>query len=201
MSARTPSCATGATSARPLKVRLGEVCEILIGNSAPQDPNCFELGNYPFVRTSDVGGIHFGILYHTRDMLNDIGVKGMRLFNKGSILFPKSGASAFLNHRVMLGIAAFVSSHLAVITAGNSVNANYLLHCLATIDAKSLLKNAAYPSLRRADIASIQLPLPPLVEQWQIAARLDRLYEIVTKRKAQLAQLQQLVKSRFVEAA
>ena len=123
----------------------------------------------------------------------------MRLFNKGSILFPKSGASAYLNHRVMLGIDAFVSSHLAVIEAGKKVDARYLLYSLATIDAKSLLQNAAYPSLRRGDIASIQIPLPPLADQRRIAATLDKICGIIEKRKAQLAQLQQLVKSRFVE--
>ena len=189
----------GAESCSWPRVRLGEVCEVLIGNSAPQEASCFEGGTYPFVRTSDVGGIHFGILNCSRDMLNDAGVKGLRFFRKGSILFPKSGASAFLNHRVMLGIDAFVSSHLAVIEPSENVEANYLLHYLTTVDTKNLLQNSAYPSLRRGDIAAIPLHLPPLAEQRRIASKLDRLCDIVTKRKAQLSQLQKLVKSRFVE--
>ncbi len=183
------------------RVRLGEVCEILIGNSAPQKANYFEGGTYPFVRTSDVGHVHFGILNRSRDLLNDTGIKGMRLFSKESILFPKSGASAFLNHRVMLGIDAFVSSHLAIIETSGKVDANYLLHCLVTVDTKNLLQNSAYPSLRRGDIAAIPIPIPPLAIQRRIAAKLDRLCDIVAKRKNQLSQLNQLVKSRFVEAA
>ena len=181
------------------QVRLGDVCEILIGNSAPQDAKCFEGGSYPFVRTSDVGNIHFGILNCSRDALNDMGIKGLRLFKKGSVLFPKSGASVFLNHRVMLGIDAFVSSHLAVIEPHGTIDANYLLHCLSTIDAKSLLQNSAYPSLRRGDIANVRIFLPPLAVQRRVAAKLDWLCDIVAKRTQQLSQLQQLVKSRFVE--
>ena len=200
MSAAIPTQRRGdAESDTWPRVRLGEVCEVLIGNSAPQEASCFEGGSYPFVRTSDVGGIHFGILNCSRDMLNDAGVKGLRLFRKGSILFPKSGASAFLNHRVMLGIDAFVSSHLAVIEPSENVQANYLLHYLTTVDTKNLLQNSAYPSLRRGDIATIPLPLPPLAEQRRIASKLDRLCDIVAKRKDQLSQLNQLVKSRFVE--
>ncbi len=191
----------GAESGVATQARLGDVCEILIGNSAPQEASCFEGGTYPFVRTSDVGGIHFGILNRSRDLLNDTGIKGMRLFRKGSILFPKSGASAFLNHRVMLGIDAFVSSHLAVIEPSENVDANYLLHCLMTVDTKNLLQNSAYPSLRRGDIAAIPIPLPSFAAQRRIATKLDRLCDIVAKRKQQLVQLQQLVKSRFVEAA
>ena len=181
------------------QVRLGDVCEILIGNSAPQDAKCFEGGSYPFVRTSDVGNIHFGILNCSRDALNDMGIKGLRLFKKGSVLFPKSGASVFLNHRVMLGIDAFVSSHLAVIEPHGTIDANYLLHCLSTIDAKSLLQNSDYPSLRRGDIANVRIFLPPLAVQRRVAAKLDWLCDIVAKRTQQLSQLQQLVKSRFVE--
>ena len=183
------------------RVRLGEVCEILIGNSAPQEARCFEGGTYPFVRTSDVGGIHIGILNRSRDLLNDTGIKGMRLFRRGSILFPKSGASAFLNHRVMLGIDAFVSSHLAVIEPSGKVYSNYLLYYLITVDTKNLLQNSSYPSLRRGDIAAIPVSLPPLADQRRIASKLDSICGIIEKRKAQLESLSQLVKSRFVEAA
>ena len=67
--------------------------------------------------------------------------------------------------------------------------------------AMSKTAGAKMPRLAAKELLNATIPLPPLVEQRQIAARLDRLCEIVTKRKAQLAQLQQLVKSRFMEAA
>ncbi|HHX58422.1 MAG TPA: hypothetical protein GX706_01490, partial [Candidatus Moranbacteria bacterium] len=38
--------------------KLGEVCEISAGNSAPQKRELFLGGRYPFFRTSDVGEIH-----------------------------------------------------------------------------------------------------------------------------------------------
>jgi len=82
--------------------KLGDVCEIGAGNSAPQDKALFKNGCYPFFRTSDVGKIHFGKIKQSADMLNNRGIQGMRLFRKGTILFPKSGASTFLNHRVLM---------------------------------------------------------------------------------------------------
>ena len=48
---------------------------------------------------------------------------------------------------------------------------------------------------------NLSVPLPPLAIQRRIAAKLDLLCDIVAKRKNQLSQLNQLVKSRFVEAA
>lgn len=49
------------------------------------------------------------------------------------------------------------------------------------------------------DLMERFIPLPPLAIQRRIAAKLDRICDIVAKRKDQLSQLNQLVKSRFVE--
>ena len=54
-------------------------------------------------------------------------------------------------------------------------------------------------SLYFRDMKALTVPLPPLAIQRRIAAKLDRLCDIVAKRKNQLSQLNQLVKSRFVE--
>src|ERR1035437_720572 len=107
--------------------KLGEVCEISSGNSAPQKAEYFLNGNFPFFRTSDVGSVHISQnLCKTRDCLNEKGIKGMALYKKGTILFPKSGASTFLNHRVMMGCNGYVSSHLATIKADiNFIEENY----------------------------------------------------------------------------
>ena len=60
---------------------------------------------------------------------------------------------------------------------------------------------AKMPRLGTKELLNAKIPLPPLADQRRIATKLDRLCDIVTKRKQQLVQLQQLVKSRFVEAA
>ena len=58
---------------------------------------------------------------------------------------------------------------------------------------------AKMPRLGTKELLNAKIPLPPLADQRRIATKLDRLCDIVTKRKQQLVQLQQLVKSRFVE--
>src|SRR6266702_2399137 len=98
-------------------MHLGDVAEISAGNSAPQEESLFKDGTYPFFRTADAGRVRFGDIYESADYLNEKGIKGLRRYPKGTILFPKSGASTFLNHRVMLGVEGCVSSHLATIVA------------------------------------------------------------------------------------
>lgn len=154
--------------------KLGEICKISSGGSAPQGERFFENGEYPFFRTSDVGEVHLSDnLCDVRDYLNDQGIKKLNLFKKGTILFPKSGASTFLNHRVIMGCDGYVASHLATITAGEKIDFKYLYFFLILVDARDIAPNSSYPSLRIADIAKIEIPLPPVLEQRRIVVKLE----------------------------
>lgn len=164
---------------------LNEIALVSAGNSAPQEKELFENGIYPFIRTSDVGQIKKGTISSSIDYLNKNGIVGLKLFKKGTILFPKSGASTFLNHRVMMMIDGYVSSHLATIKADNSrIDDKYLFYYLTIIDAKDLMQDIAYPSLKTSDIGLIRIPFPPLSEQKNIAKILDKTFAAITKAKA-----------------
>ncbi|HPY76027.1 MAG TPA: restriction endonuclease subunit S, partial [Planctomycetota bacterium] len=168
---------------------LSEIAEVGAGNSAPQKKELFINGRHPFIRTSDVGQIRKGFINSSVDNLNDEGIKKLKIKKKGTILFPKSGASTFLNHRVMMEIDGYVSSHLATIKAKDSVALDrYLLYFLITIDAKDLMQDIAYPSLKISDISAIEIPVPPLPEQQRIVAILDETFSAIDKAKANAEQ-------------
>jgi type I restriction enzyme S subunit len=154
--------------------KLGDVAEISAGNSAPQDESLFEGGTYPFFRTADAGRIRFGDIYESTDYLNEKGIQGLRRFPKGTILFPKSGASTFLNHRVMLGVEGCVASHLATIVADETqIKPRFLLYFLSIVAAQDLVQDHAYPSLNLPAIGGISIQAPPLAEQERIVGLLD----------------------------
>ncbi len=164
---------------------LGNVAEVSAGNSAPQGESFFKDGRYPFFRTSDAGRVRFGEIRESTDRLNDDGIKGLRSLPRGTILFPKSGASTFLNHRVLLGVEGFVSSHLATIVANESqIMPRFLLYFLATVAAQDLVQDHAYPSLNLPTIAAICIPVPPLREQDRIVGILDQAFAGIAAAKA-----------------
>ena len=164
---------------------LEELAIVGAGNSAPQDEALFANGTIPFFRTSDVGRIRFGDIESSADWLNAQGARGLRRFPKGTILFPKSGASTFLNHRVMTQADGCVSSHLATITAKPEyADARFLLYFLSTIHAQDLVQDHAYPSLNLPLITSIRVPTPELAEQRRIVAILDEAFEGIATAKA-----------------
>ena len=168
--------------------KLGEVAEISSGNSAPQHDEFFLGGEYPFCRTSDVGKVHHSInFYQIKDKLNEKGIKGLRLFKKETILLPKSGVSTLLNHRVMLSIDSYVSSHLATIyRKENKALSRYLFYFLSQLDICDLIPDKSYPSLKISQIANIRIPVPPLYVQEEIVRILDKFTTLEAELEAEL---------------
>tara|TARA_B110000211_G_scaffold212775_1_gene252688 strand:- start:249 stop:1415 length:1167 start_codon:yes stop_codon:yes gene_type:complete len=167
------------------RAKLGEIAEVGAGNSAPQDKELFLDGSFPFFRTSDIGRVLFGRVFEARDLLNKAGIKKLKKYSVDDILIPKSGASTFLNHRVMLGVDGYVSSHLAVVSANKKVILpKYLLYFLSLIKAQDLIQDHSYPSLKLTDITSIDVSYPPIPEQQRIVAILDQAFADIEKARA-----------------
>ncbi|MFI3242397.1 MAG: restriction endonuclease subunit S [Alphaproteobacteria bacterium] len=181
---------------------LVKVSNISSGNSAPQSSDFFTGGSHPFCRTSDVGKIHRSANFSDiKDHLNEKGIRGMRMFPKKTILFPKSGASTLLNHRVSLSVDSYVSSHLATIIPDNTkLVDNYLYYILCTVDAKDIVANSDYPSLKLSDIEKIKILYPTeKKEQEYIVDSLDTLANMIKIRKETIALSKELIPAIFQE--
>lgn len=164
---------------------LGDIAYVGAGNSAPQGEAFFINGKYPFIRTSDVGRYRITrSLTDVSDYLNEKGVEGLRFYKSGTILIPKSWASTFLNHRAIMGIDWYVSSHLATIgTKEELVSPEFVFYFLQTIKAQDLIQDHSYPSLSLSAIEGIPLPLPPLPEQLRIVSILDETFQKLDQAK------------------
>lgn len=166
-----------------LHVLLEEVAKVTSGNSAPQGDEYFTGGEAFFIRTSDVGAVHLSDNFvGSADKVNAKALAELRLelFPSGTILFPKSGASTFLNHRVVMGAPAYVSSHLACIICDESkALPKFVYHLLCRVDARDITPDQAYPSLRLSEIGAIQIPLPPLEVQKEIVAEIEGYQKVI----------------------
>ena len=166
--------------------KLGEVTKIFAGSSAPQDPKYFLNGKYPFFRVSDLNSQKIENLIHSRDYINDLAVKELRLVMapRYSIVFPKSGAAILTNSRGILGVNGYIVSHLAAIEADRKqVLPKWVYLFLCMFDMSVLVKDRSYPSLKLSEIGEIKIPLPPLSQQKQIVACLDSLSEKIRRLK------------------
>lgn len=169
-------------------VPLGQVARVASGNPAPQDDHYFDGGELPFIRTSDVGAVHRSDNFiGSADKVNQTAVDELRLrlFPTGTILFPKSGASTFLNHRVHIGEPAYVSSHLACIVCDEEkALSKYVYYLLCHVDARQITPDQAYPSLKLSRIENIEIPLPPLDVQREIVEEVEGYQRVIDGARA-----------------
>ena len=182
--------------------KLGNIAEVNTGNPAPQGKQFFEDGHFPFVRVQDLG--RYGQttnLTETTDKVNERARKecGLTLFPKGTILFPKSGMSTLLNHRAILGVDAYVVSHLAVLIPKKGIIGEYLYYYLCTIDMARWSQRTNLPSLRTSIISEIDIPVPPLPVQERIMAILNKANAIQQKRQEALRIAEQIIPCLFLE--
>lgn len=184
------------------EIALGSVCSLGSGDSAPQGEEWFSEEGRLFVRTSDVSAnAHSKYLTVTRDRLTEGAIRKqrLRLWPKNSILFPKSGASALLNHRAILADDAYVVSHLAIITASEQIFPEYLYYWSLAFDAARVIPDSSYPAIRLEDLGRVKLPLPPLPEQQRII-EVMREFDSIVDLKRQAAQcFDELVQARYRE--
>jgi len=175
-------------------INLDEIAQITSGGSAPQGDYYFK-GTNPFVRVQHIDLDRDGVLRW--DLITDEAVKKykLKLFPKGTIVFPKSGASIKLEKKAMLSIDSYLVSHLcAVLPILTKADSLFLFYALRSIQlAKD--KKDGYPTLKLTEIKNISIPLPPLPEQRAIAYILRTVQEAKEKTEEVIRATRELKKS------
>ena len=173
------------------RVRLGEVCNINMGQSPESSTYNSSSEGLPFYQ----GNADFGIIHPKPRVWCSAPVK---IAKAGDLLISVRapiGALNFANERCCIGRG------LAALSALPNVEYGFLYYALkskvAELNAKGT--GSTFKAINKRALSAISIVLPPLAIQRRIAAKLDLLCDIVSKRKNQLSQLNQLVKSRFVE--
>lgn len=173
---------------------LGSLAEIRAGGSAPQGLRWFG-GTNPFVRVQHLDQEDDWVRRY--DLITDEAVAKhkLRLFPKGTIVLPKSGASIRLEKRAILTTDAYLVSHLAAVNPKQDViNPDFLFFSLRLMKlAKE--KAEGYPTLNLSELSQTQIVFPTLVEQKTIAAVLRTVQEVREASERIIAAIRQLKRS------
>lgn len=132
-------------------------------------------------------------------------VSESQFLRQGDILVCTSSGS-----KELVGKAAFIDEDLPMVFGAfckvvrpNIECCKYMGHFFQSPYYRKHISEASaganINNLRNEHIADLHFPLPPLEEQHKIAAVLDRVSDLIAKRRTQLDKLEELVKSRFVE--
>ena len=174
------------------KKALGTVSAITMGQSPSSEAYNTKGVGLPFYQgKTDFGNVHPSVRVYC-----DKPQKTAKAFDILISVRAPVGATNIADQRCCIGRG------LAAITALNDVSFYkyifyFLKHCEK--DIESLGVGSTFKAISRKDLELISIPLPPLPVQQKIADILDRASILIEKRKQQIAKLDLLVKSQFIE--
>nr|WP_321401667.1 restriction endonuclease subunit S [uncultured Desulfobacter sp.] len=183
------------------KVPLEKIATISAGQGAPKQ-NEFSGNGIPFVRAGSLEDLILGKKETDLELVpvETTKKRKLKLYPKGSILFAKSGMSATKDRIYVLKNSAHVVSHLAILKPKKNTHTEYLKHVLIQFPPSILIKDPAYPSISLDEIRGYNIPVPEEFEdQKRIAHLLGKVEGLISRRKQHLQQLDDLLKSVFLE--
>lgn len=185
--------------------KLGDVCEFFSGTGFPNVYQGQKTGKYPFYKVGDISqNVTCGNKelkkcnnYIDEDTVHKI--KGC-ILPPNTIVFAKIGEALKLNRRAITSCHCLIDNNaMGILPDNTKLDVSYFYYFMCTVDLQRYCESTTVPSVRKTRISDIEIPLPPISEQRRIASILDKVTDLIAKRRAQLEKLDLLVKSRFVE--
>lgn len=174
-----------------MKVKLGEVAEIIMGQSPDSSSYNYEDG-LPFFQ----GNADFGEYYPTIRILCN---KPKKIANKYDVLISVRAPVGAVN--IANNICA-IGRGLAIIrTNANTVNHRYLFYLLKYHRRyiENLGTGSTFKAISKPILNDLCFTIHDIQTQKEIVAVLDKVTSLISMRKGQLEKLDILVKSKFIE--
>ena len=173
-----------------MKKLLTDVCKIQYG-FAFDSAKFSDSEGMPLIRIRDVVR-GFSETYTTEECSKDY------IVNDGDMLIGMDGEFNIAHWK---GGKAYLNQRVCKLIPTNEIDALYLYYfmpkALKAIEDKTPFVTVKHLSAK--ELNKVVIPMPSLEEQRKIAGSLQKVDELITLRKEQLAKLDQLVKSRFIE--
>ena len=155
-------------------VKLGDVCDIVIGGTPSRNNPTYWGGKNLWVKIRDMNNTPY--IQETDEKITDIGVKesNVKLLKKGTLLF---------SFKLTIGKVSIADKDLYTNEAiagivpkdESKVLPKYLYYLLPRVDYTSYLQRATKGKTLNRDIMKvIEIPLPSIAEQKRIVAKLDK---------------------------
>ena len=180
-------------------VRLGDIFTVSSGGTpSKKETSFYESGTIPWVKTGDLKEKYIpeGIECITEAGLNNSSAK---LFPKDTVLIAMYGAT--IGACSILPYEAATNQACAAFLPHNDVLPEYLFYFLSS-KKEQFVKDGiggAQPNISAGYLKNVKFDLKPIAKQKEVISSLNLLDSLISLRKQQLAKLDQLVKSRFIE--
>lgn len=181
-------------------VRLGDVGRIVTGNTPSTSNKLFyESNDIPFYKPIDFTESIMNKLINSASYVSFKAKEKVRLLPNRSVLTTCIGTIGKVG---VLGKTAACNQQInAIIVDEKKAESEFIAYSILSRRKylQSIANAPVVPIINKTQFSNIEIPLPPLEVQKKIAQTLDVAAELITLRKKQLAELDQLIKATFYD--
>ncbi len=181
--------------------RLSEIFDLQMGKTpARANSDYWDNGTNSWVSIADLSGYE-KYVEDTKEQITDKAVQeiGIKAVPPNTVIMSfklSLGKTAITKEAIYTNEAI-----MAFIPNGRyNISPDYFFYMLSGKDwSKGTNRAVMGATLNKATLGEVDVPVPPIEKQQYIASVLDKLSDVISLRKQQLAKLDELVKARFVE--
>ena len=179
--------------------RLGDVCTVVSGSTPKTSISEYWDGDIKWVTPAELNEDSF-YLFDSQRHITELGKEktGLSYMPTGTVILS---SRAPIGKTAIAGCKMCCNQGFKNLICSDAIFNEYLYYFLKgkTDYLNSLGRGATFKEISKSIVENIEINLPDLVEQKQIARQFGEVYHLISLRKQQLAKLDQLVKSRFIE--
>ena len=183
-----------------MKYKLSQVFDLQMGKTPARNNEAYWGGTNKWISIADIGKAP-KYISDTKECISDRGVSesGIKKVPQGTVI---------MSFKLSIGKTAITSEDMftneaimAFIDKGvYPIDTNYFYHFCHGRDWTTGTNKAVMGlTLNKATLSNVEIDIPEIEQQREIASRLDFLDALIASRREQLAKLDELVKSRFIE--
>ena len=179
--------------------KLGEVCTIVSGSTPKTSVTSYLDGNIKWITPAELNEDTFYIMDSVRHITEEGKEKtGLSYLPTGTVILS---SRAPIGKTAIAGCEMCCNQGFKNLICSDAVYNEYLYFFLKskTDYLNSLGRGATFKEISKSIVENIEIPLPEVNQQKEIAEKFKKLEQLISLRKQQLAKLDELVKARFVE--
>ena len=179
--------------------KLGEVCTIVSGSTPKTSVTSYWDGNIKWITPAELNEDTFYIMDSIRHITEEGKEKtGLSYLPTGTVILS---SRAPIGKTAIAGCKMCCNQGFKNLICSDAIYNEYLYFFLKskTDYLNSLGRGATFKEISKSIVESIEIPLPEVNQQKEIAEKFKKLEQLISLRKQQLAKLDELVKARFVE--
>lgn len=180
-------------------IKLGDICTVVSGTTPKSDRPEYWDGNINWVTPAELTD-DSDVIFESQRKITEKAIidSSLKPFPAGTVLLS---SRAPIGKVAIAGVEMYCNQGFKNLICSDKIYNRYLYHYLKykTDYLNSLGRGATFKEISKSIVENIEIPLPSLDEQRHIAAMLDKVSNLIAKRKQQLDKLDEMTKARFVE--